>query len=43
MSSYFEIAFSVIQAFFNTMYGVFKDNGILELAKGLKTLAGMWK
>ncbi|AEX42675.1 hypothetical protein [Corynebacterium diphtheriae] len=43
MSSSFDILFTVIQAFFGSIYDVFKDNGILELAKGLKTLAGMWK
>ncbi|CAB0567245.1 hypothetical protein FRC0457_01964 [Corynebacterium diphtheriae] len=43
MSSSFEIAFNFIQVFFNAFYNVFKDNGILDLAKGLKTLAGMWK
>ncbi|AEX68169.1 hypothetical protein [Corynebacterium diphtheriae] len=43
MSSSFEIAFTVIQAFFKSIYAVFNENGILELAKGLKTLAGIWK
>ncbi|CAB0758451.1 hypothetical protein FRC0263_02121 [Corynebacterium diphtheriae] len=28
---------------FNDLYTILKGSGLLQLAKGLKTLAGMWK
>ncbi|CAB0619553.1 hypothetical protein [Corynebacterium diphtheriae] len=43
MSSYIENAFDLIGGVVMAIYDLFKENGIFQIAKGLKALAGMWK
>ncbi|CAB0658333.1 hypothetical protein CIP107565_01732 [Corynebacterium diphtheriae] len=41
--SYVGFAFDIIGGIVKGIAGVLTDNGIIELAKGIKTLTGMWK
>lgn len=43
MSTYVGEAFEIARNLFNTIYDLFQSYGVIELAKGLKTLAGLWK